>query len=211
MHAQWDAARNERNLLAAQLADLQGHFDNLAADSAARLEVIEQQGAEIGRLHAEVDQQLKAAREFWPELETAKNGRNLLAAQIEDWRRHFESSEADRAARLEVIHRQGDEIDRLQTGIHRWQQEAEDLKPKLEEARRECSLRTTQLDDLRAESARREAEQTARVQALDADLGKMRAAHSTLASELAAGQKRQKTLERHWTARLLKTIGLWPR
>ena len=42
---QLDAAHHARNLLAAQLEDLQRQFAAVAADGSARLEVIERQGA----------------------------------------------------------------------------------------------------------------------------------------------------------------------
>ncbi|MBE7212282.1 MAG: class I SAM-dependent methyltransferase [Gluconacetobacter diazotrophicus] len=48
---------------AAEYRDLRGHFDGSEADRAARLAVIENQGAEIGRLHAEIDR-LRREREI---------------------------------------------------------------------------------------------------------------------------------------------------
>ena len=75
----------ERNDLAAQLADLRGHFDESEADRAARLKLIEEQAGRLGTMEGE---------------------RNDLAAQLADLRGHFDESEADRAARLEVIEEQ---------------------------------------------------------------------------------------------------------
>ena len=195
--------------------------------------VIERQGAEIGTLHAEIDQLHKAAAGFWPQLDAAKNERNLLAAQLADLRGHFDNSEADRAARLEVIHSQGAEAGRLRAEVDQRQQEIDALKASLEEALRECSLRATQLEDVRARLAGSEAEQAAawlvlknrRTEAgrrrapsitkagrepLPATIGEKQAAQASLAGELQAWRERQDTLENHWTARWLKKLGLWP-
>ena len=66
------------------------------ADRARRLEIIQQQGDELGHV--------TAARN------AAQAERDGLRAECADLQARLEASEADRAARLEVIHRQGDEL-----------------------------------------------------------------------------------------------------
>ncbi len=95
-------ARKER-ALRARLAQSQ-------ADRAARLQVIERQGDEISRLAAEVHRALEESRTLWERMERMAAERNALEAELADLRRQFVAAEADRAARLQVIERQGEEI-----------------------------------------------------------------------------------------------------
>ena len=229
-----DAAENARNLAAAQLADVRGQFERLETDNAARLEVIERQGAELSRLHAEVDLRLKEAAEFWPRLDAAVNERNLLAAQMQDLHAHFERSEADRASRLETIERQGTEMGELRARLSLTTSELTDLHGHFErsEADRAARLEIIEsqgavISQLQRQLAANEAER----ERLSAHLGETQAAHAmltdeherlsaeadetctahaTLTDEYEAAQKRQETLDKHWTTRLLKKTRLWP-
>ncbi len=133
-----DAAENARNLLAAQLEDLRGHFGRAEDDRAARLQVIESQGAEVARLRAEIDQRLKEAGELRPKLEQTLRERDLLSVQLtetrtdleqasqeRDWltarlaetRAGLERSEAESIARREVIETREGTISQLQTQL----------------------------------------------------------------------------------------------
>jgi 2-polyprenyl-3-methyl-5-hydroxy-6-metoxy-1,4-benzoquinol methylase len=73
---------------------LTGRLQTSEADRAARLEVIERQGDELGAVAAE---------------------RNTLRAELEQLRTQLQTSEADRAARLEVIERRESELALLAT------------------------------------------------------------------------------------------------
>ncbi len=247
-------------------------------------ETADHRGAEVTRLHAEVDRWLRETKNLWPRLNDAENARNLLTAQLADARHqftgleavaanhaqeitrlcaqldlvvnernllasqlaelhgHFERSETDRTARLQIIANQDAEILRLSA--------------KLDAAQNECNLRAAQLADLHGHFQGSEADRAARLEVINhqggvigeletrlraadserarvaADLGELgaqhaelgqehtrlstdlreaRAAHRTLATDHQALQARQQRLERHWTARWLKTFGLWPR
>jgi predicted nucleic acid-binding Zn-ribbon protein len=74
-----EVIRNERNLLAAQLADLQSNFDAVERDRIAR-------GLELASVY--------------PQLETYKNERNLLAAKLADLQANFDGAEAERKRRV---------------------------------------------------------------------------------------------------------------
>ena len=163
---QLDAVKNERNLLRAQLADLRGQFTGLEADNAARLEVIERQGREVSGLQQEVDRLLKEAGGFWPQLDAVKNERNLLRAQLADLRGQFTGLEADNAARLEVIERQGREVSGLQQEVDRLLKEAGGFWPQLDAVKNERNLLRAQLADLRAHFDKGEADRAARLEAL---------------------------------------------
>jgi len=96
------------------------------ADRAARLKIIDQQGAELGRmpgLLSEIDS-LKshvttAEADRAAHLEVIKRqgaelaGRGGLRAEIETLKGHLTASEADRAARLELIEKYGSELGRI--------------------------------------------------------------------------------------------------
>jgi SAM-dependent methyltransferase len=103
-----------------QKKDLEEQFRQSEADRAARLEVIQEQGQETVRLQAEVHQLLQNCQQLQSELA----GKGALEAQ-------FRQSEADRAARLEVIVRQGHEIADLQAQVHKWLQTCKQLQAEL--------------------------------------------------------------------------------
>jgi predicted O-methyltransferase YrrM len=134
--------------LARTLGELRAKRDErievLENEMARRLELIERQGAELGRIPG-------------------------LEAELADLRRHVEFAEADRAKRLEVILRQGDELGRI-PGL---EAELADLRRHVEFAeadrakRLEVILRQgTELGVLRAEVADRLWQARAHVQRL---------------------------------------------
>ena len=88
---------SERNILQAQLVDLQKHFKAVESDRVARLEVIQEQGRRFGLVESE---------------------RNNLKSQLADLQDQFEAVESDRAARLEVIHKQAKQLELLETEIN---------------------------------------------------------------------------------------------
>ncbi len=172
---QVDAAKNADNLAAAKLADLHRQFHGMEADSAARLKIIETQGAELARLHAEAD-------DLWPKIDASRHERNLLAAQMADLRHNFEQSEADRGARLQAIETQGAEIARLHT-------EADQLWPRLDAAHNERNLLAAQLADSQRQFHDLEGDSAVRlavIQRQGDETGELRAQLSLTSSELAA-------------------------
>ena len=163
-----------------KLEDLRGQLAASEADRAARLEVIERQGEEINRLQGEVDRWLKEARELWPKLGVAEAARDRLAGEVEELRGHFAASEADRAARLEVIEQQGEEIGRLQGLVDHWLKEAEAFGAKLNLGESARNLLELQLSDLRRDFAANERDRVAQLEALR----RQTAEHTLLRAEI---------------------------
>jgi ADP-heptose:LPS heptosyltransferase len=106
----WSAQRvdEQRQMDATSVSQILRELRKSEADRATRLEVIERQGKELGRIH-----QLEADKAH-------------LIGRLEE-------SEADRAARLEVIERQGKELGR----IHQLEADKAHLIGRLEETEKE--------------------------------------------------------------------------
>ncbi|MEO5721177.1 MAG: glycosyltransferase family 9 protein [Chthoniobacterales bacterium] len=228
-------AKNARDELAIETQNLRLLFAGSEEDRAARLRVIEEQSTEIVRLQKETDRWLREAQELWPKLDLARNERALVVAQMEELRRHFAQSEADRAARLEVIEAQSLEIARLHQETDRWLGEAQELWPKLQAATKDREVATAELAELREHFAKSEADRAARLEVIEAQareiarlhqetdrwLGeaqrqgegnaRLQAAYSSLEAELNQLQRDCAAIESHWKARALKTVHLWPR
>lgn len=101
--------------LRAKIVDLENRLSASEADRAARLEVIERQGDEIGRLSAG-------------------------AAEIDALRAQLSTCEEDRAARLRVIEDQGEQLGRLAELERRLETQAADHKAELTRLRAEATL-----------------------------------------------------------------------
>lgn len=104
--------KSERNILQAQLSDLQKHFETVESDRIARLEVIYEQGQRLGLMESE---------------------RNDLKFQLSDLQKHFEAVESDRAARLEVIQEQGRRLGQIELERNNLKFQLEDLEKKYTE------------------------------------------------------------------------------
>jgi glycosyltransferase involved in cell wall biosynthesis len=100
----------ERNELKCYTDHLLEQIETIEADRAARLGVIEAQGARIGEVEAE---------------------RNELRTYVDGLRRHIEITEADRAARLKIIEDQGARIGELESEVNRWLTETTKLQEAL--------------------------------------------------------------------------------
>jgi 2-polyprenyl-3-methyl-5-hydroxy-6-metoxy-1,4-benzoquinol methylase len=132
--------------LKADKAHLIGRLEESEADRAARLEVIERQGEQLGRIpQLEADKAHLIGRLEESEADRAarlevieRQGEQLgRIPQLEADKAHLigrlEESEADRAARLEVIERQGKELGR----IHQLEADKAHLIGRLEETEKE--------------------------------------------------------------------------
>lgn len=104
---------SERNRARSEVADLYQQFTASEADRAARLEVIERQGADVAKLSGEVDHWLREAEGLWTRIDSVEAERNASQSELRTLWEHYHASEADRAARLEVIERQGRELARV--------------------------------------------------------------------------------------------------
>jgi hypothetical protein len=124
-----DEQTNARNLALAQLADLQGHFEGVEKDRAARGEVIETQGRMISELQAQVHQRIEELNTLYQLDESAR-------AQLSELQGNFEAAEKDRAARGEVIEAQGRTISELHAQVHLRLEELNALYPRLDESAR---------------------------------------------------------------------------
>jgi protein-tyrosine sulfotransferase len=114
LHESADVLRNERNLIQAQLADLQNNFDAAERDRVARGRFIEEQGARLSSLEKEHDSRLKELARLHELAEALKNERNLLKAQLADLKNNFDGAESDRLARGKVIEDQGARLSALE-------------------------------------------------------------------------------------------------
>jgi len=125
--ALWDLDRQYR--------DLYARYMDVEADRAARLEVIQRQAEELGRLqgeHAELQARLQETQAYLAHVEADRAARleviqrqaeelgrlqgehAELQARLQETQAYLAHVEADRAARLEVIQRQAEELGRLQ-------------------------------------------------------------------------------------------------
>ena len=121
------------------------------------------------------------------------------AAEFRDLQGHFDRSEADRAARLAVIERQGAEAGRLHAEIDRHLREVAKLANELAEAVRQREQLATETANLRQQREH-----------LTTQINEMRATHTALVSEFGAWREHDKMLNNHWMTRLLKKIGFRP-
>jgi SAM-dependent methyltransferase len=147
--------------------DIERQFRESEADRAARLEVINKQGHEIADLQAQVHKLLESSKHLQAEADGKK-----------DIERQFRQSEADRAARLEVIIKQGHEIADLQAQVHKWLESCKQLQVELQQkieverqlrqSGRDIQLHTVELQQ-RSDSQNRQnvAERTALIDSLN--------------------------------------------
>jgi Sulfotransferase family len=157
-----DRTKNERNLLQAQLADLQRNFDGLDKDYKDRGRIIEQQGSELQSVHAEFDLRLKELRELYVSTEALKNERNLLEAQFADLKKNFAGVEADRIERGRLIEEQGRKLSTLEAEFDRRLKELQELYGTTEQLKNARNLLEAQLADLHRNFEAAEADRVAR-------------------------------------------------
>ena len=189
-----DALKNERNLLQAQLADLQQNFAAAETDRLARGEAIEKQGREQALLHQEIDLRLTELHELQTSAESLRNERNLLQAQLADLQQNFATAETDRLARGEVIEQQGlksAELHRLvwltEQNRDWWKTEAEQKSQEAAETRCSLQMRIGALE-----------------QALTGRAEELAASHHELQEHLRSLE----TLRSRWWFRLAHRLGL---
>lgn len=192
-----NAAENGRNLLAAQLTNLRSQFQQSEADREARLAVIESQGAEVSRLHAEATRWMQEAADLWPRLQAAENARDLLAAEGEELRGHLERSEADRAARLVVIEQRGTDTELART-------ETEHARAATEHAQAELALAKAEHDASVEQSRAQQGAAARESRALNSTMADLRRHIETL-------ERRKRRIDKLWSTWVLKRLRLWPR
>lgn len=190
-----DRASETRELqasLAQRAADVGSLADSLTAaesDRAARLQVIEQQGAALGVAEARV-------------LE--------LAAESASLRAHFAASEADRQARLELIERQGAELAAVAAAAEQaaaFEQRLADCesdrRPRLaviEEQGRELGSLRAAVADLERRLVASEDDRDARLRVIEAQgatIGELTTARDASARKYEEQDRRLAEIERH--------------
>lgn len=114
--------------LAGQVRGLREDLAAADADRAARLEVIQGQGRQLGEVEAE---------------------RNNLRAEVTALREHREVIEADRAARLEVIQEQGRRLGKLEARLGEAEAERDSRKARIETQERQILRVMSELAALR--------------------------------------------------------------
>lgn len=185
---------NERNLLAARLADLQRNFTATEADRVARGTLIEQQGKEFSALQADFDSRLKELSALYESAESLRNERNLLVAQLADLRRNFDATEADRIARGRVIEQQGQQSVELHRLVWLTEQNRDWWKAQTEQRSRE-------IDDIQSALH-------LRIEGLEADLTRQGIELSTSRRDLQGCLGSMAELRNRWWFRLARLLGL---
>ncbi|HVM59984.1 MAG TPA: methyltransferase domain-containing protein [Verrucomicrobiae bacterium] len=168
--------------LSEQLQELNTRHVQSEADRTARLDVIHEQGRRISELEAEVHRWLEEARTYSAQARQLESGRSELTRQLAD-------SEADRAARLEVIHEQGRRISELEAEVHRWLEEAKKYTVsilQLEAARAGLSEQVSRLAEENRQHQSQLAEAGIQLNAARAELERKRAENESLAREKQA-------------------------
>lgn len=111
LHAHHGVSNEDRRALEAQLAAVE-------SDRIARGDVIEAQGERIAALEAMVHERLRELHGLYSERNELANSVELRALELDSLTQQFAASEADRAARLQVIESQGSAISSLQAQVH---------------------------------------------------------------------------------------------
>ena len=117
------------------LINLMRHLRGSEADRAARLEVINRQGVEMGKLQEEIHRWLEQLRRLGVNAYDATTKNTALQLRLDDLNQQFAQVEADRAARLEVINLQGVENGNLKQENNRWQEQLRQLQHDLDRTR----------------------------------------------------------------------------
>ena len=179
--------------------------NEMEADRAARLKVIEEQGEKLGEVEGE---------------------RNRLQAELIGLREHFDLAEADRAARLKVIENQGKKLGEVEGERNRLIGELTDLREQFEtaEADRAGRLKVIEdqgkklgevegernrlkgeLTDLRKQFETAEADRAARLKVIEEQgkkLGEIERERNRLNADIIEVHNRIEKLERDCAARL---------
>jgi ADP-heptose:LPS heptosyltransferase/predicted nucleic acid-binding Zn-ribbon protein len=160
LYERTNALQNERNLLEAQLDDLQNNFNAVEADRLARGQAIEQQGQSITELQGQVDTRLKELNALYERTNALQNERNLLEAQLADLQGNFNAVEADRLARGNVIETQGQLVTELQGAVDTRLTELNALYERTNALQNERNLIKTENDQLIAQLLASEADRS---------------------------------------------------
>lgn len=104
----------ERNLLQAQLADLQNNFTATEHDRVERGQTILAQGKKLSQLEEDFDTRLQELTALYTSAEALRNDRNLLQAQLADLQQNFAAVEQDRLARGNFIEEQSRRVIELE-------------------------------------------------------------------------------------------------
>jgi len=156
-----DELANARNLAEAQFADLLGKYRDLDADREARGEVIASQQAQMLELLRQLEE-IQGAQHH-----EQANHAHLLNAELDSLKQQFESSEADRAARLAVIEAQGGKLSGLEQAFHERLLELQQTYDALASARSSSHVLTLELDSLKQQFAASEADRDARLKVIE--------------------------------------------
>ena len=106
-----------------RLDQFEAQFQQSEADRAARLEVIQRQGRRTVELEAEIHRSIEETRKYSAHVQQLEAAQAKLTKQLE-------ISEADRAARLEVIQQQGRRTVELEAEIHHCGGDQQILRPR---------------------------------------------------------------------------------
>jgi len=163
--------------------EMESHWQQAEADRAARLSVIEEQGARMGAVTAE---------------------RNVLAAELDQLRVSYQHAEADRAARLGVIEQQGLKLAESESQKHTLAAELDQLRVSYQHAEADRAARLVVIQEQGQKLAARLAvieEQAQKLAALEDTLQQIRCERDSLSDYV-------QRFERSRTGRVLNALGL---
>ena len=151
---------------------IQGKLNDAEEDRLKRLEVIQRQGQQIGRIDSErntlqallndlrqhlesveLDRtaRLEVIQDQGQRLGLMESERNNLQAQLADLRKHFEAVESDRADRLKVIQEQGQQLGLIESERNNLHDQLADLRQNFEKIKEEQYKIKVQLDKINYE------------------------------------------------------------
>ncbi len=131
-----------------RLDQFEAQFQQSEADRAARLEVIQRQGRRTVELEAEIHRSIEETRKYSAHVQQLEAAQAKLTKQLE-------ISEADRAARLEVIQQQGRRTVELEAEIHRSLEETSKYSAHVQQLEAAQDKLTKQLEISEADRAAR--------------------------------------------------------
>jgi ADP-heptose:LPS heptosyltransferase/predicted nucleic acid-binding Zn-ribbon protein len=168
LYASADDLKNERNLLQAQLADLQSNFTAVEKDRSDRGQLIEAQGKKLTKLEGEFDIRLKELKALYASADDLKNERNLLQAQLADLQSNFTAVEKDRSDRGQLIEAQGKKLTKLEGEFDIRLKELKALYASADDLKNERNLLQAQLADLQSNFTAVEKDRSDRGQLIEA-------------------------------------------
>jgi glycosyltransferase involved in cell wall biosynthesis/ADP-heptose:LPS heptosyltransferase len=196
-----------------------GQFQLSEADRAARLRVIETQGAQMVSLEAAVRHSLEQNHALSQQVGNLETERKLVQTRLTELQQQLQVSEADRAARLRVIETQVAQMISLEAAVRHSLEQNHALSQQVGNLETERKLVQTRLTELQQQLQASEADRAAR----EREIGAQRQVISEADSERrrqraeigylkASGEEMQAALHRLGKSqiyRVVRALGQW--